>query len=897
MFHFKEFLIELTISIKNNSASVEMGLEGKPDCVISCSKEVLMLLIDGSLDPSTGVMFGQLTVDNIEVAIQFSKSFDFDRNKFAKFIEKSKKQKSNKKMQRSLTNKESLDNNISKNEFENSTQKKSNRLLKFKEKFDENLDDDILTALMYVPESFIGSDKKGIFHWKLTGEKPLDITIKVTLDQSEILKGLIETPNCTITCSTDTLLSIIDGSLEASAALMFGQLIVDDLNEALTFAKAFKFDKNNFQVFKQKIQSGEDDDPNEMFSDLSLDLQIALMFVPESFIGSDKKGIFHWKLTGEKQLDITIKVTLDQSEILKGLIETPNCTITCSTDTLLSIIDGSLEASAALMFGQLMVDDLNEALTFAKAFSFDRNKFHLFKQNFEKEKQFKSKNFLKTSQSNNNINDDNDNNNANINKNKNQEEDEEKIQKESDLLNKAFSFLIWTWRCSIWEGVIQFVITDDEKFANMNLKITPFEIFYCQDNEFTEKEVMLTIKSTKILLIDFLTVDCDSTTFFQKDGKGSIEIIEDQSGDFFKFVKDFGLTKRNYQIYCEYQISNQVSEEERLEEAWLFLPLAYQKVDWDASIRYKITIPENEESNVLKTIIIDHQNSDQPVKIIDGFDDLIPNLTCTVILERLTFLSIIDGSLNPTKAFLKKKVEVDSVPGLLKFGKAFSFDRQKFKAFILNLRREKMDSKSKIEIKNRTLTMKDDIDLDIDESDEESEKKKDNVEIKNDEDDDDDDNDNDNVNRDDSESSEKEINTIPNFKETEKKIKKGEEKGEEKQKGGESEDEIGGEKQKRNGNGKEKKGEKVGNEKVTTTGKTKEEKNKDAKKKSKKIEPHKKIRNRNILFVDKDVSIEDYLFENIEKNNNHQDLNNNYFFELKEINNLFTKKNKGKLKK
>jgi len=127
----------------------------------------------------------------------------------------------------------------------------------------------------------------------------------------------------------------------------------------------------------------------------------------------------------------------------------------------------------------------------------------------------------------------------------------------------------------------------------------------------------------------------------------------------------------------------EVTDEQKLEEAFLFVPYCYKKCDWSGAIQWKILV-EGEHA-VLKTVIV-NPKSESAVLIRDEWPLPATEVLCTVTLSRKDFLEIAEGSVSPVKAFMEKKIQVDKLSNLLKFGQAFSFDKTRFETFINTLR-------------------------------------------------------------------------------------------------------------------------------------------------------------------------------------------------------------------
>jgi len=163
-----------------------------------------------------------------------------------------------------------------------------------------------------------------------------------------------------------------------------------------------------------------------------------------------------------------------------------------------------------------------------------------------------------------------------------------------------------------------------------------------------------------------------------------------------KFNNAFSLSHAKYQKYKlepkeppkeEISNSKEVSEEIKLEEAFLFLPYCHQPSRGvEGCVQFRVVATGITEIN--KTIKVT-KAVENAVTISDGFYLAKNEVLCTVSINRTDLLKLIDGTLNSMKAFMDQRIKVDNLQGMLQFLKAFSFNPERYFAFIKALRDNK----------------------------------------------------------------------------------------------------------------------------------------------------------------------------------------------------------------
>ena len=57
---------------------------------------------------------------------------------------------------------------------------------------------------------------------------------------------------CTVQCDRGTFVQVMTGVVEASAALMCGMIVVDDMNKLLEFKAAFNFKRDVYEAWRSR---------------------------------------------------------------------------------------------------------------------------------------------------------------------------------------------------------------------------------------------------------------------------------------------------------------------------------------------------------------------------------------------------------------------------------------------------------------------------------------------------------------------------------------------------------------------------------------------------------------------------------------------------------------------
>ena len=66
---------QFSVKITDGKMSVATAFEGEPKCVVKTKAETLLGVLDGSVNPTTAVMFGKIKVSNIGELMKYAKIF------------------------------------------------------------------------------------------------------------------------------------------------------------------------------------------------------------------------------------------------------------------------------------------------------------------------------------------------------------------------------------------------------------------------------------------------------------------------------------------------------------------------------------------------------------------------------------------------------------------------------------------------------------------------------------------------------------------------------------------------------------------------------------------------------------------------------------------------------
>ena len=214
------------------------------------------------------------------------------------------------------------------------------------------------------------------------------------------------------------MIDVLSGKFEITAAVMSGQIVTDNFTAMMAFKRAFKFETRAFDNFCEQIMSQADSallDParknshqNHSSASNASDLQNinelpvtgptqlqALSDDPELqravtylFIAYDQCSLeinLLCRLTheGVPLRNLCVCVGADGVQVLcdeDASKATATCTVDCDREVLMQMIRGELDAAAALVAGQVVVDDLGQLMAFKAAFRLERAAFDAYLQ-------------------------------------------------------------------------------------------------------------------------------------------------------------------------------------------------------------------------------------------------------------------------------------------------------------------------------------------------------------------------------------------------------------------------------------------------------------------------------------------------------------------------------------
>ena len=108
---------------------------------------------------------------------------------------------------------------------------------------DEGGDDAVSAAFALLPRGFradLAGDWASVFHFVVKGGT--DHTLEIAGGQATTAPGLHGAPRCTIKTDADTIVGLLDGSVDGTKAFMSGKITADAMGELMKFSQFFKMD-------------------------------------------------------------------------------------------------------------------------------------------------------------------------------------------------------------------------------------------------------------------------------------------------------------------------------------------------------------------------------------------------------------------------------------------------------------------------------------------------------------------------------------------------------------------------------------------------------------------------------------------------------------------------------
>ena len=224
-------------------------------------------------------------------------------------------------------------------------------------------DDEVTIAFSCVPSGF-KADTAGSweanFHWLLKGATDQTLTISGgTATHSEGLQG---TPTCTVKSDRDTIVGMFTGEIDATKAFMAGKISADNLPDMMKMGPSF-----DFEIIGAAIREAM---PDDAASDPVAD---AFELLPMGFL-ADKAGdwsaVFHFAIKGGA--DHTMTISGGKCTVAAGLSGTPTCTLKTDADTIVSMVQGTIDGTKAFMAGKISADNMSDMMKFSTSFKLDR---------------------------------------------------------------------------------------------------------------------------------------------------------------------------------------------------------------------------------------------------------------------------------------------------------------------------------------------------------------------------------------------------------------------------------------------------------------------------------------------------------------------------------------------
>jgi NAD(P)-dependent dehydrogenase (short-subunit alcohol dehydrogenase family)/acyl dehydratase/putative sterol carrier protein len=195
-------------------------------------------------------------------------------------------------------------------------------------------------------------------HWVIKGGA--DQTLTIADGVCTHSEGLVGTPTCTVKTDKDTVVGMFSGKVDPTKAFMAGKITADNLPDMMKMGGAFDFQAIGAAI--AAAQAGAPVDPvTEAFEAL-----------PYGFL-ADKAGdwsaVFHFAIAGGT--DQTLTVGGGECRVEEGLVGTATCTIKTDKDTVIGMMNGSIDGTKAFMAGKITADNMGDMMKFASFFKLD----------------------------------------------------------------------------------------------------------------------------------------------------------------------------------------------------------------------------------------------------------------------------------------------------------------------------------------------------------------------------------------------------------------------------------------------------------------------------------------------------------------------------------------------
>ena len=223
--------------------------------------------------------------------------------------------------------------------------------------------DEVTIAFSCVPSGFNASaagNWEANFHWVLKGAT--DQTLTISGGACTHSEGLQGTPTCTVKSDRDTIVGMFTGQVDATKAFMAGKISADNLPDMMKMGPSFDFDKIGAAIAAAMPDEGAGDPVAEAFEMLPLGFQADK--------AGDWKAVFHFAIKGGT--DHTMTVAGGECIVEVGLNGTPSCTLKTDADTIVGLVQGTVDGTKAFMAGKISADNMSDMMKFSTSFKMDR---------------------------------------------------------------------------------------------------------------------------------------------------------------------------------------------------------------------------------------------------------------------------------------------------------------------------------------------------------------------------------------------------------------------------------------------------------------------------------------------------------------------------------------------
>jgi len=243
----------------------------------------------------------------------------------------------------------------------------------------ETPQDQIKAIFQYMPDGFL-PDKaggwQGVLHWEIAGTG--DFTITVADGACTSAEGKEGAATCVVKTDTDTFLGIVDGSVDGNQAFMQGKISATNVGDLMKYQKVI--DQKKAQAAFEAAQASAA--PAAAPADAAAaaapapaaapaspqeHVRSIFRFMPEGF-QADKagtwKGVIVWDIAGSGEF--TISVADGKCTSAEGKQGKPTCVVKTDTDTIIGIVEGTVDGNQAYMQGKISATNVGDLMKYQK---------------------------------------------------------------------------------------------------------------------------------------------------------------------------------------------------------------------------------------------------------------------------------------------------------------------------------------------------------------------------------------------------------------------------------------------------------------------------------------------------------------------------------------------------